>query len=130
MLCCFALLCFALLCFALLCFALLCFALLCFALLTLGDLKIWLVAQVLILLLFVLSALSGSEYFIQATGSILFIAISVNGVKDWYMGNPIGIRAPLEIPVNAPKYIRLLGLCFWCLIFILGLFAGIDLITT
>ena len=82
--------------------------------------KVFFVAVIILLVATLLAAVASPNSLLVPVGSLFLIVWSFDKARAWWVGEPIGLRAGLEIPENAPKVVRLLGLLFVCLIFYTG----------
>ncbi len=85
--------------------------------------KILFVILMVLLLATILAVLSGKESIIVPLGSSFLVVWGVDKSRCWYVGEPIGLRAGLEIPANASTPLRLLGLAFALFVTALGVLA-------
>jgi len=76
---------------------------------------------ILTILVVVLTVLSGNETYIIYAASAMFIIMGIENTRCWFAGESIGIRAPLEIPANASKPIRFLGLIYAVFLLSIGI---------
>jgi hypothetical protein len=82
--------------------------------------KIFRVVLIVGTILTIIAILAGNEEIIIYSASTMLILFGVETVRCWFSGEAIGIRSPLEIPANASKPIRLIGLIYAFFLFGIG----------
>lgn len=83
---------------------------------------LFLFGATLLTLLLKLFGMDTSLYFVPVMGLFL-IVWGIKTSRCWYVGESIGLRAGLEIPKDASKLIRLIGLVFALFTITIGVLA-------